>query len=174
MPEGSLTADPVPLPKVKGQPRQVCIADLTGAVRLVTGTAGGNLKLGHRWQTGGQVTAGPYVEVLPNKATRIACVIDKRRLIWIDPDKERFSGRTQESPARELMGQPQLVAGMVVVADESGLIVGLDPDKGTVLGKPLQLPGSTVPAASPVGFGDDRLFTPLSDGTVLLPPLKPD
>jgi hypothetical protein len=70
------------------------------------------------------------------------------------------------------VGRPRLVGGMVVVADDSGLVVGLDPEKGTVVGKPLQLPGSTAPAASPVGFGDDRLFTPLSDGTVLLPPLK--
>jgi|GEM_PF-4206145 len=31
---------------------------------------------------------------------------------------------------------------------------------------------SRLPAASPVGFGADRLFTPLSDGTVLLPLLS--
>ncbi len=37
---------------------------------------------------------------------------------------------------------------------------------------PGRLPGSTLPAASPVGFGADRLFTPLSDGTVLLPLLS--
>ena len=69
-----------------------------------------------------------------------------------------------------LVGRPRLVDGLVVVADESGLIVGLDPATGKA-GPEYRLHGSTAPAASPVGFGADRLFVPLSDGTILLPPV---
>jgi hypothetical protein len=170
--EGSLTADPVLLPEVTGKPRQVCIADVTGAVTLLTVAADGNLKPGTRWELGGQITAGPLVEVLPGGATRIACIVDNHRLIWLDPEKEAILWKYRGDPRPAVVGRPRLVGGMVVVADDSGLIVGLDPDKGTVVGKPLRLPGSTAPAASPVGFGDDRLFAPLSDGTVLLPPLS--
>jgi hypothetical protein len=171
--EGSLTADPVLLPEVKDKPRQVCIADVTGALSLVTVEADGRLKQGTRWNLNGQVTAGPFVEVLPKGATRIVCITDdNRRLIWIDPEKPSILWSYPDNPRPGLVGRPRLVGGMVVVADDAGRIVGLDPDKGNVVGQPLQLPGSTAPAASPVGFGADRLFVPLSDGTVLLPPLK--
>jgi hypothetical protein len=170
--DGSLTADPVLLPEVKGKPRQVCVADVTGAVTLLTVAADGNLKPGTRWKLGGQITAGPFVEVLPGGATRIACIIDNHRLIWLDPEKEAILWTHHGNPRPALVGRPRLVGGMVVVADDSGLIVGLDPVKGTVVGKELRLQGSTAPAASPVGFGDDRLFAPLSDGTVLLPLLS--
>ena len=172
LPEGSLTADPVALPEVKDKPRQVCIADVTGAVALVTVAGDGSLKPGMRWKLGGQITTGPYIEVLASGATRIACVIDNHQLIWLDPEKETILWTHQGNARAALVGRSRLVGDRVVVADDSGLIVGLDPEKGTAIGESLQLPGSTAPAASPVAFGDDRLFTPLSDGTILLPPLK--
>src|ERR1019366_9413534 len=173
--EGSLAADPVLLPEMKDKPRQVCIADVTGAVALLTAEADGRLKPGMRWNVGGRITAGPFIEVMPGGATRIACLVDQldqHRMVWLDPEKETLLWSYRGKPRPALVGRPRLVGGMVVVADDSGLIVGLDPDKGTVVGKPLRRPGSTAPAASPVGFGDDRLFAPLSDGTVLLPLLS--
>jgi outer membrane protein assembly factor BamB len=195
--EASLTADPVLLPDarltmaagapiipltwasvipllilLKGKPRQVCVADVTGTVILLTAADDGHLKPEMSWNVGDPITAGPWVEVLPDGAARIACIIDKHRLIWLDPAKKAILWKHRGDPRPALVGRPRLVGGMVVVADDSGLIVGLDPDKGTVVGKPLRLPGSTTPAASPVGFGADRLFTPLSDGTVLLPLLS--
>ena len=66
------------------------------------------------------------------------------------------------------MGRPRLVGNLVVVGDESGRIVGLDPKTGEP-GPAFQLPGGAAPAASPVGYDAARLFVPLSDGTVLLP-----
>ena len=74
--------------------------------------------------------------------------------------------------AAHLVGRPRLVGGGLVVADESGRIVGLDPKTGEPAGKDYQLQGSAAPAASPVGFGADRLFVPLTDGTVLLPKVE--
>ncbi len=171
---GSLTADPVPLSNGKGWPRIVGIADVTDAVTLITVEEDGHSRRGKSWNLSGQLTAGPFVEDLPGGATRLACVVNHHHLVWIDPEKKEilWSYPQQGNPGPALVGRPRLVGGVVVVADESGLIVGIDPEKGTPVGKPFHLPGSTVPAASPVAFGDDRLFAPLSDGTVLLPPLK--
>ncbi len=169
--KSSLTADPVLLPEVKDKPRQVCIADVTGVIMLITVTDDGHLKPETRWNVGDPITAGPFIETLGG-ATRIACIIDNHHLIWLDPEKETILWTHRGASRPKLVGRPRLVGGMVVVADDSGLIVGLDPEKGTVVGKPLRLPGSPLPAASPVGFGADRLFTPLSDGTVLLPLLS--
>jgi outer membrane protein assembly factor BamB len=173
---GSLTADPVLLPEVKNRPLRVCLADATGEVALLIVDEKDNkapLKPGTSWNLGSQISAGPFIEQLPGGATRIACVVDHYRLVWIDPEKESklWPYPDQENPGPALVGRPRLVGGMVVVADDSGRIVGLDPETGKVVGQSLQLPGSTAPAASPVGFGD-RLFVPLSDGTVLLPPLS--
>ena len=142
--EGSLTADPVLLPEVKDKPRQVCIADVTGALSLVTVEADGRLKPGTRWKLGDQikVMAGPFIEVTPGGAMRIACVIDNHRLIWLDPEKPSILWSYRGNPRTGLVGRPQLVGGMVVVADDAGLIVGLDPDKGNVVGN-----RSSCPAA---------------------------
>ena len=171
--DNSPTADPVLLPEVKGSPAQLCIADAAGVVTLLTVTGDGGLKNGRGWNLGGRITAGPYVQTLPGGGTRIGCVINETQLVWLDPDADKPLWTHPAKAGAELVGRPQLVGGLVVVADESGLIVGLDPATGKPA-KPeeYRLQGSTAPAATPVGFGADRLFVPLSDGTVLLPPMS--
>jgi outer membrane protein assembly factor BamB len=170
--EGSLTADPILLPEVKGAPRLVCIADVAGGVTVLTVANNGDLKPGRGWDLGGQITAGPYIDVLPDGATRIACVVNDTQLVWLDPDKNGVLWKHSVKPGAHLVGRPRLVGGLVVVADGSGCIVGLDPEKGEPVGREYQLQGSAAPAASPVGFGADRLFVPLTDGTVLLPKVE--
>ncbi len=167
--EGSLTAGPVLLPEVDDK-RQVCVTDVSRGVTLISVTEDGNLKPGTRWKLDGQVTAGPFIETAPDGTTRISCVIDSRRLVWLDPAKEKPLWLYQGQSAAALVGRPRLIGGQIIVADDSGRIVGLNPTNGTPIGKGFQLPGSTAPAAGPVEFGAGRLFVPLSDGTVLLPP----
>ena len=168
--ENSLTTDPVLLPEVKDSPRRLCIADAAGVVTLLTVAGDGGLKPGRSWNLGGRVTAGPYVQTLPGGGTRLGCIVDEKQLVWLDPDADKPVWTHPAKPGAALVGRPRLVGGLVVVADESGLIVGLDPATGKA-GPEYRLHGSTAPAASPVGFGADRLFVPLSDGTILLPPL---
>jgi hypothetical protein len=67
-----------------------------------------------------------------------------------------------------ILGQPQLIEGLLVVALQSGRYVGLDPTTGKAVGPGYTLRASAVPAASPMSFGPDRMLTPLSDGTALL------
>ncbi len=168
--ENSLTTDPVLLPEVKGLPRRLCIADAAGVVTLLTVAGDGGLKTGRSWNLGGRVTAGPYVQTLPGGGTRLGCIVDEKQLVWLDPNADKPVWTHPAKPGAALVGRPRLVGGLVVVADESGLIVGLDPTTGKA-GAEYRLQGSTAPAASPVGLGADRLFVPLSDGTILLPPV---
>jgi len=63
---------------------------------------------------------------------------------------------------------PRLAEGMVVVADQSGRYVGLDPATGKPRGDGYALRGSVAPVATPVEFTKGRLLAPLSDGTVML------
>ncbi len=167
---GSLAADPVPLPEAKGSPRRVCIADVSGMVTLLTVEADGALKPGPHWSLGGRITAGPYVQAVDG-ATRIGCIVDGTRLAWIDPEKGSVLWTYPDKAGAALVGRPRLVGGMVMVADESGRIVGLK-ETGAPAGFEVQLQGSAAPTGAPAGFGNDRLFVPLTDGTVLLPKLE--
>jgi len=58
-----------------------------------------------------------------------------------------------------------------VLAHQNGRFVSLDPATGKVQGKGFALQANVAPAAAPVAFGADRIFAPLTDGTVLLLPL---
>ena len=94
-------------------------------------------------------------------------MVDGRRLVWIDPtqEKPRWEHKGQ---GEEIVGEPQLVGGVVVVADQSGHFVGLSPTTGQPLGPGYTLKANVAPAAQPVAFGPDQVFAPLTDGTVLL------
>jgi hypothetical protein len=71
-----------------------------------------------------------------------------------------------------VVGRPVLAGNVLVMADQSGLFVALDPKTGKPMGPGYQLRGTVVPAAAPVPFGEGRLLAPLSDGTALLLSLK--
>jgi hypothetical protein len=71
-----------------------------------------------------------------------------------------------------IVGQPQMVGDVIVVADMSGRFVGLNPATGRPRGPGYTLKASVAPAAAPVAFGSDRAFAPLTDGTVMLLLLK--
>jgi hypothetical protein len=61
---------------------------------------------------------------------------------------------------------------MVLVASQSGQFIGLDPKTGKPLGKGYTLKANIGPACSPVAFGKNQAFAPLTDGTILLLDLK--
>jgi hypothetical protein len=161
-----VVAAPVVLPAPAGGATRVCVADSGGAVRLLRLLPDGSLEPGRVWDLKGQVTGGPFVRTLAGDKVRVGCVVDGRRLVWLDP---ATSEPAWEYQARKvIVGQPQVVDGILVVADQSGLVIGLDPATGQPVGPGHQLQGSVVPAASPVAFGPRRLFVPLSDGTGVL------
>jgi hypothetical protein len=67
-----------------------------------------------------------------------------------------------------IVGQPQLVDGLVVVADVAGHFVALNPANGEPVGPGYTLRASVAPAATPAPFGEGRALVPLTDGTFFI------
>ncbi len=145
----------------------VCLADTGGTVRLLRGSD--LQKEVRHWELKGKITSGPFV-----RGKDVGCVVDQRRLIWIDPAKEKTAWEYQ-TPGEGIVGQPRIIGDMVVVADVTGRFAGLDPATGQARWQPdINLGASLAPTATPTEFGPDRAFVPLIDGTVFLLSLKDD
>jgi len=54
------------------------------------------------------------------------------------------------------------------VANLAGQFLGLDAATGQPLSPGYTLRANVAPAAAPLPFGPDRLFVPLTDGTIML------
>jgi hypothetical protein len=158
---------PLALPAPEGGQQRVCVVDNGGVVTLIAVRSDGTLEPKHSWDLRGRVTAGPFLRAAANGEARVGCVVDGERLVWLDPNREEEVWRYRTG-GKAIVGQPQVVEGLVVVADLSGRFVALDPATGKPQGPGYQLPGSVVPAATPIAFGPWRVFAPLSDGTALL------
>ena len=165
--EYAVAAPPVLLPRGENQPPRVAIADSAGILRLFTVADDGALQQGLTWELKGNLTAGPFVRAAPGGGWRIGCVLDRRHLLWIDPAKsDPLWTFSTDGPA--IIGQPQWIEDMLVVALQSGRYIGIDPNSGQPKGPGYTLRTSAAPAATPMAFGAGRMFTPLSDGTALL------
>jgi outer membrane protein assembly factor BamB len=163
-----MVAPPVLLqPEGNNQPARVIVADSAGMLRLFTVTPEGALQPGLPWELKGNLTAGPFVQETPDGGWRIGCVLDRNRLLWIDPEKDQPLW-TYSTGGPAIVGQPQQVEGMLVIALQSGRYVGIDPATGKAKGSGYLLRTSAAPAAVPMPFGPGRMFAPLSDGTALL------
>jgi hypothetical protein len=157
-----IVAPPVVLPRAGGREPRVCVADSAHVVTLLDGDG---LALVRRWRMSGTITAGPFV-----RGGAVVCVVDGRKLVWLDPAKDE--PRWSADFRADVVGQPQLIDGVLVVADQRGQIQGLAPATGKATGPGYAVVASAAPTAAPMAFGPDRLFVPLSDGTVLLPPRR--
>jgi outer membrane protein assembly factor BamB len=146
----------------EGAEPRVAVADAGGTVTLVQAD---KLKPLRRWKLPGKCTAGPFV-----RGGRLGCVVQGDTLVWLNPDNAEPEW-THRVEGAAIVGQPQLVGDAVIVADQAGRIVALDPATGKPLGEGYTLQAIAVPAAAPLAYGKDRLFAPLSDGTVLVLPL---
>jgi outer membrane protein assembly factor BamB len=147
---------------------EMCVADAAGVVWIVVVQPDGRLKVRTSWDVHGKVTAGPFLRTVGNQQ-RIGCVVDQRRLAWIDPQVPDIAW-TYETQDKPIVGQPEVVGDVVVVADQAGRFVGLDPATGKADGPGYTLRGSIAPTTTPVGFTPTRIFVPLSDGTIILLP----
>jgi hypothetical protein len=151
---------PLVLPRVKpADPLQVIVADSGKVLTLLTGD---KLEPGQTWKMPGRITAGPFLH-----GSAVGCVVDQTTLVWVDPAKEQplWSYRTD---GQAIVGEPHQIDDLVVVCDEGGRYVGLDPATGTPAGKGYRLKAVVAPASTPVPFGKGRAFAPLTDGTMML------
>ncbi len=138
---------------------QLCVADVRGGVTLLKGEA---LQVERRWVLNGTITAGPFV-----RKGRIGCVVDRQRLVWLDPARPTPEWEFH-TPGDGIVGAPNWIEDLIVVADETGRFVGLDPQTGRPVGPGYTLKATAAPIANPVSFGAGRIFAPLTDGTIML------
>jgi outer membrane protein assembly factor BamB len=155
-----IVAPPAVLPAKGGAPR-VCVADASDTVTLLDAE---RLQVVRRWALPGKLTAGPLV-----RGSGVLCVVDRKRLVWIDPDREE---PWEYGLPSDVAGEPQLVDGALVVADVESRFLALDPETGSPLGPGYTLRANTAPVSAPVPFGPGRLLVPLDDGTLLLLPMQ--
>jgi outer membrane protein assembly factor BamB len=120
-----------------------------------------------RLQLDGPITAGPFP-----LGKGVGCVVAHRRLVLLDAEKNKPLWAGAYRAGADVVGRPAVVGGLVIVADLDGRFVGLDPATGKPRGKGYKLRANVAPACTPVAYGDDRLFAPLTDGTVLLLALR--
>jgi outer membrane protein assembly factor BamB len=162
-----------PLVLTEGDTQRVLVVGTGGVLQVLRVTQTGALqKMSRSWETGGRVTAGPFLRTPPGSQPRVGCVVDGRRLVWIDPLKGNSFLWEHRTAGAAIVDEPQLLNDTVIVADQDGHIVALDAATGKPRGKGYTLPGSIAPAAPPVEFDQENLFVPLTDGTALLVPMQ--
>ncbi len=174
-----ITAAPLLLPRSGRRPDRLLVADAGDVLRLLRVKEDGGLEEAREnggngpprtWQLPGRLTAGPFLRTVPGGKTHVGCIVDGRRLVWIELERpQKFVEYRTRGEA--IVGEPQIVDGLVVVADLSGRIVALDPTTLKPVGPDYALQGSVTPSATPSVYDGRSLFIPLSDGTILLPPL---
>jgi hypothetical protein len=159
-----IVAAPIVLPRAKPTDElRICVADRDGTLSLLRGA---DLKLERAWKLKGQLTAGPFL-----RGQRIGCIVDRRRLVWIDPVRDEILWQFAV-PGEGIVGQPRLIGKSLLVADLSGKFIALDSETGRQQGGDYTLGANVAPVASPVAFGADQALVPLTDASVLLLPLK--
>jgi hypothetical protein len=137
---------------------RVCVAD---AGRKVTLFQGEMLKKVREWPLSDAINAGPFV-----RGDSVYVAVGGRRLVCLDPN--RPEPRWAHTFRADIVGEPRFIDGALIVADESGQIQALDPTTGEPVGLGYTVRAAVAPAASPMPYGTDQLFVPLTDGTVML------
>jgi hypothetical protein len=140
--------------------KRLLVADASDTVNALDG----NHLLAEHWSFGGKITAGPFM-----RGQNAGVIVNNNRLVWLDPAKDQpLWEYTFVAP---IVGQPELIEGLLVVADLQGGIVGLDPTNGNPVGAGYRLKANEAPTATPLPFGAGRVFVPLMDGTAMVLPI---
>jgi outer membrane protein assembly factor BamB len=166
----NIATEPFVLPPEKeGEGVRVLIACEDRTLYLLEGRAPKAVKLGEeglrvdkKATLKGKPTGGPF-----KFGENILVIVDRNRLVCLKPG-ELEPLWEYESQGDAIVGQPQLIDAMLLVANQSGQFVGLDPKTGKPLGKGYTIRANVGPACSPVAFGKNQAFAPLTDGTILL------
>jgi hypothetical protein len=159
-----IASAPLVLPGDVNRPVAICVADQDGTLTLFQGP---EWKPVRTWKLGGRITAGPFL-----RGGRIGCVVDRNQLVWIDPVNAEPAWKFSVT-GDGIVGEPQLVNQLLIVADLSGKFIAINPETGKPSGKEYQLAAGAAPVATPVAFGSAEALLPLTDGTVFALPLKP-
>jgi outer membrane protein assembly factor BamB len=157
-----ITQPPVLVPATESAKPRLCVADASDTLTLLDADPLTEIR---HWSMPGKITAGPFV-----RAGKIGCVVGRNRLVWLDPNEDKFVW--EYTFAADIVGEPNLLDGKLVVADVAGHFVALEPSNGRPLGGGLTMKANVAPTAAPLPFGPGRAFVPLTDGTIVLLPLE--
>jgi outer membrane protein assembly factor BamB len=148
-----------------GDSSGVVVADSSGTVSLIRGKTP---RVERSWQLtmpSETITAGPWVI-----GDRAFVVVEGKKLIAIDQSAEK-PGWNFSTPGDGISFAPTLIDGKLVIADQSGSFLALDPTSGHVVGRGFRHPAAVAPTASPVDFGSGRFLVTLTDGSALVMPV---
>jgi hypothetical protein len=154
-----IIAPPIVLPAAQPEDIQVVVPDASDTLMILDGP---KLKPSGTVKLSGKITGVPFL----SDKNRVGCVVNRNRLVWVDL-AERKELWHYEVPGESIVGRPQLIEGMLVLADAAGHLVGLDLE-GKPVGQGYVLKASAAPAAAPVAFGPGRALVPLTDGTLFV------
>jgi hypothetical protein len=141
------------------------VADANGSVHLIQGD---RPRIERSWAlgtAGERITAGPWIA-----ADRVFVVVGYRRLIAIELSKPAAAWEYL-CAGDGINVAPVSIDGKLVVSDQAGMFVALDPANGRPLGPIFRHPAEVAPTAAPAALGPGRLFAPLTDGAALILPL---
>jgi len=174
---GRIVSAPLVVPGKDGQAR-VAVADSNGKVYLFEGDPlAESSSILQRVRIGNEITAGPYL-VQSKGEPRLIVVADHTNVVCLNPNDQSkawsYSMKEKGVNGDGVATRPLQIGEALVLADVSGRYLALDAETGNRPAEPF--PGLTplpaAPAAMPIEFGSDRLFAPLTDGTVLLIPTE--
>jgi outer membrane protein assembly factor BamB len=138
--------------------QHLCVGDENGTLYLLSTVS---LAPVRQWRLGGKITTGPFL-----RNGRIGCVVEQRRLIWLDPANDGPLWEYQ-SEGQDLIGEPQQRDDRLLVTELAGVFTWLDPEKGTVRGRQ-KLSTRVAPTTAAVFLDAERALAPLSDGTIVV------
>jgi outer membrane protein assembly factor BamB len=162
---------PLVVPAKEGGVR-VAVADAAGRLTMLEGDP---LAVTQRWDMrslrknrANAITAGPFL-VGEKEQTRLLVVADRNTVVCLNPD-DRVESWTYRTKGDGVPLAPRLLGDAVIIADVAGRYEALSFGDGTSLGTfPALTTLPAAPAAAPLPMAD-KLFAPLTDGTVLLIP----
>src|SRR5262249_10711840 len=103
---------------------RVFVADVANRLTLLEKElAGDSFQTVRSLTLDGKITAGPF-----HLGTNVGCVVDHRRLILVDAQKNKELWRHERKA--DIVGRPILLKDLLVVADQGGHFVGLNPATG--------------------------------------------
>ena len=153
-----LVGAPVALPN-----NRIGVADAGGTVTVLNAD---DLQKIRQWQVNGKVTTGPI-----SLGPYLSCVVDSRRLLWMDLNQETMREYTAQSI---LVGQPRMLGNGIWVAEVTGRIIVVDSQTQKPRGEPFLLPEGAALSSSPVPLGSGHVFLALTDGTAISLPVDAD
>ena len=147
------------------------VVEAGGRVSLLDGET---LAVSQRWDTrglrkGNEITAGPFI-VTDQGQPRILVVVDQVQVVCLAPN-DRREVWSYRGKGEGLAVAPRQVGEAIVLADVSGRFEAVAVSDGRPLAPPFppNTPLLAAPAATPLDLGD-KLFAPLTDGTVIFIP----